>query len=150
MIPLILKLCAAFGGTIGFSILYNIPKKHFLWAGLTGTFGWLVYDWLNFFIDSLFACFGAALFIGIMSRILAIRKQCPATIFSIAGLFPLAPGTQIYYTNYYLMTDNLSRAMYQGISTLKVAMAIVMGIVVALSIPQTFFIKLGNKKIQKS
>lgn len=149
MIQLILKLCAAFGGTIGFSILYNIPKKHFLWAGLTGTFGWLVYYLLNFFNDPLFSSFGAALFIGIMARILAIRKQCPATIFSIAGLFPLAPGTQIYYTNYYLMTNNLSRAMYQGISTLKIAMAIVMGIVVALSIPQSFFMKMRKKKRHK-
>lgn len=145
MIQLFWQLCAAFGGTIGFSILYNIPKKHFLWAGLTGTFGWLVYALLNYFQAPLFSCFGAALFIGIMARILAIKKHCPAMIFSIAGLFPLAPGAQIYYTNYYMMMDNLPRAMSQGVSTLKIALAIVMGVVVSHSIPQSFFVKIEQK-----
>lgn len=145
MIQLILQMAAAFGGTIGFSILYHTPKKHFLWAGLTGAFGWMVYYLLNYFHYPLVSCFGASLFIGIMARVLAIRKQCPAIIFSIAGLFPLAPGAQIYYTNYYLMTDNLMKAMYEGLATLKVALAIVMGIIVALSIPQSVFVKMRKK-----
>ena len=134
-----LQILAAFCGTVGFSILYNTPKKHFLWAGITGTLGWITYRVLGSFHYLLFACFGASLLVGILSRILAARRQCPAIIFAIAGLFPLAPGTQIYYTIYYMMTDSLSRAIFQGIETLKVAMAIVMGIIVALSFSQRAF-----------
>ncbi|MDO4553546.1 MAG: threonine/serine exporter family protein [Lachnospiraceae bacterium] len=146
MSRILFQMVAAFGGTVGFSILYNTPKKHFLWAGLTGTLGWMCYLVLQRFSYPLFSCFGAALIVGIAARILAVRRQCPVIIFAIAGLFPLVPGVQIYYVIYYLMTDELSQAIYQGVETLKVAMAIVMGIIVALSIPQKWFMLTKKRK----
>lgn len=150
MIQFLLQMIAVFIGTIGFSILYNTPRKHFLWAGLTGTMGWIVYEMLNEVGYPRLSCFGAALFVGLVSRILAIKKQCPAITFAIAGLFPLVPGSQIYYTIYYMMTVTQTRALYQGVETLKTALAIVMGIIVALAFPQSLFSRLGKIKIKNN
>ena len=37
------NLFCAFIGTVGYSVLYNVPKRYFLSCGFTGTMGWLAF-----------------------------------------------------------------------------------------------------------
>ena len=74
-----------------------------------------------------------------LSRAAAVRQKCPATIFLISGIFPLVPGAGIYWTVYYLITEQLRLAVYTGYEAVKVAIAIVLGIVVIFELPQGWF-----------
>ena len=73
------------------------------------------------------------------TRAAAVRQKCPATIFLISGIFPLVPGAGIYWTVYYLITEQLRLAVYTGYEAVKVAIAIVLGIVVVFELPQGWF-----------
>ena len=74
-----------------------------------------------------------------LSRLSAVRRHCPVTIFLIAGIFPLVPGAGIYWTAYYVVTDQLAKASDRGFQTLKIAVAIVLGILFVFEFPQKWF-----------
>ena len=81
----------------------------------------------------------ATLVLTILSRILAVIRRAPVTIFLITSIFTLVPGAGIYYTAYYLMIDDLAMAALKGVETLKVAGAISLGILLGMGIPQGAF-----------
>ena len=74
-----------------------------------------------------------------MSRILAVWKKCPITVFLVSGIFPLIPGASVYYTVYNMVQGNLAEAADRGIGAVKVAFAIVLGIIFVVSIPKQWF-----------
>ena len=53
--------------------------------------------------------------------------------------FPLVPGARVYYTAYYLVTGQTGLAGQSGLEALKIAFAIVLGIVLVVSIPREVF-----------
>ena len=61
------------------------------------------------------------------------------TLFLISGIFTLVPGAGIYYTAYYTITGLEETALYYGMSSLKTAIAIGLGIGVAYSLPPKLF-----------
>ena len=141
MSKLVIELLSSAMGTIGFCVLYGVPKNHFPACGLIGAAGWLMYRAalaLNMGLG--FAVFFATILIVLLSRIMAVRRQCPATVFMITGIFPLVPGAQIYWAAYYLVTSQLGAAMDSGFSALKVMIAIVLGIVFVFEIPNRTFL----------
>ena len=92
-------------------------------------------------ITSSVASFFGAFVVVLMSRILSVKMKCPITIFLISGIFPLVPGVGIYNTVYYIVTNQLTQAALKGIESLKIAFAIVMGIVIVVSVPRDVFHK---------
>ena len=138
MIP---ELIASFVGTIAFSVLFGVPKKYYLDCGLIGLAGWLVYRLSQMAgVGNTFAVFFAVVIIILCSRITAVRRLCPATVFMITGIFPLVPGAQIYWAAYYLVTNQFDQAMSSGFTALKVIIAIVLGIIFVFEIPGKFFL----------
>ena len=85
------------------------------------------------------ASFFGTLAVVLISRILTVRMKCPITIFLISGIIPLVPGAGVYFTAYYLVTNQMALASQRGMEALKIAFAIVLGIVVIVSIPREFF-----------
>ena len=139
-------VCAAVG-TIAFSLLYAVPKKHYLDCGMIGAAGWLMYRlMLSLHLSISFSVFFAAVFIVMLSRVVAVRRQCPATVFLITGIFPLVPGGQFYWACYYLVTNQLRDAMASGFAAMKIMLAIVLGIIFVFEIPQVFFHRLLHRK----
>lgn len=142
----------SFIGTVAFSHLFNVPKKHYLYCGLVGAFGYLCFILSNTIFSVTFSTFLATLLVVLCSRILTVFRKCPITIFLISGIFPLVPGASVYNTAYYFVVNNLDEALVWGINSLKIAFAIVMGIVFVVAIPRQFFnpkywkIRRGNKK----
>ena len=64
----------------------------------------------------------------------------------ISGIFPLVPGAGIYWTSYYIVTDQLTLALHTGYEAVKTAVAIVLGIVFVFEIPQQVFRGLERKE----
>ena len=133
------ELLSAMAGTAAFSVLFGVPRKHTLACGLIGGAGWAVYLWLAGLGGRTEAYFGASVAVILLSRFLAVRRQCPATLFFIPGLFPLIPGVGVCWTAYYVVTDQLSLAVGTGYEAAKCVVAIVLGIVFTFELPQRFF-----------
>ena len=71
----------------------------------------------------------------LLTRIFAILRKTPVTVFLLSGIFPLVPGAGIYYTAYYFIQNDNALALANGISTFKIAVALAIGISLVLCIP---------------
>lgn len=143
---MILEVMAAAVGTMAFSLLFGVPKRYYPYCGLIGGGGWICYSSFLGFCSSPEATFFATVLVILLSRLFAVWERCPATIFLISGIFPLVPGAGVYWTAYYIVTNQLNQALRTGFLSLKVAVAIVLGIVFVFQLPQKFFIAAGNVK----
>ena len=133
------NMLCAFVGTVTFSTLFHVPKKHYFSCGLVGTLGWIVCDLVARIGTAAIASFFGAMVVVFSARMLTVRKKCPITMFLIPGIFPLIPGARVYYTVYYLVTDQLGMAAQAGIDALKIAFGIVIGMVFIVAIPRQVF-----------
>ncbi len=135
----ILQTLAAAFGTLGFAVLFGAPVKHYVYCGLVGGIGWLVYLILRTHASATIATFVATVVVILLSRWFAVRRRCPATIFLISGIIPLVPGAGIYWAAYYTVTGQLSLAFERGFESVRIAVAIVLGIVFVFELPQELF-----------
>ena len=135
------ELAAVTVATIGFALLFGVPVRYYPYCGLIGGVGWLFYKVMLYADGSTAtATFVAAVVVILLSRLFAVRKRCPVTIFLISGIIPLVPGAGIYWTAYYIVTNQLRLALDTGFLALKVVVAIVLGIVFVFELPQKLFV----------
>lgn len=141
MTRILIETFAAALGSVAFSLLFGAPEKYYAECGLTGGVGWLLYRLLTDLtpFSPILATFLAAAAVALYSRIAAVRRRCPTTVFLIAGIFPLVPGAGIYWTVYYLVTGEVSLACSSGAAALKAAFAIVLAIAAAFELPRSAF-----------
>lgn len=139
MIRFLADVMCAFVGTVTFSTLFNVPKRYYLSCGLVGTFGFVVYEIVAMYASAPISAFCGALFVVFASRMLTVRMKCPITMFLIPGIFPLIPGARVYYTVYYMVTEQLNLSVQAGMDAVKIAFGIVIGMVVVVSIPRQVF-----------
>lgn len=138
---MIAEIVAAAIGTVAFALLFAVPKEHYINCGLIGGAGYGLYYVLVHFAGSsaAVATFFATVLVIVLSRVAAVWKRCPATVFLIAGIFPLVPGAGVYWTTYYVVTGQAQQAADSGFAAVKAAVAIVLGIVVVFELPYRFF-----------
>lgn len=139
------EILAAAVGTVAFSVLFFVPRKYYLFCGICGGCGWLVYSLFSRIgISPAESTFYATLAVIFLSRLFAVWERCPSTLFMIPGIFPLVPGAGVYWTAYYIVTNELELASKTGFTALKTAVAIVLGIIFIFEIPQGFFQMAGK------
>ena len=146
----IAQLAASLVGTVAFSLLFGIPKKYYASCGLIGMIGWGAYLLFHLWIGPTFSTVFATVIVVFLSRYAAVLMECPATVFLIAGIFPLIPGGGIYWTTYYLVVGMQNLATKTGYSAVKTAAAIVLGIVLVTLIPQRVFHFLGSRRLRRN
>lgn len=126
--------------TIAFAILFNAPKKDYVFCALNGCIGWMSYQlFLSYGASVVMASLWATLILTLVARILSAIRRSPVTIFLVTGIFTLVPGAGIYYTSYYLIMNDLAQFTAKGIETFKIAGVMVLGIVFGLALPQSWF-----------
>ena len=141
---ILIQILAAAAGTVAFGGLFGVPGRYYPYCGLIGGAGWAAYAllWEQFhFWSEPAAVFCATVLVILLSRLFAVRERCPVTIFLVSGILPLVPGAGIYWTAYYLVTDQLAEAADRGFLVVKLAVVIVLGIVFVFEIPQKVFRK---------
>ncbi len=131
------QFLVAIVATISFGVTFRVPPRHYLACGLTGAVGWLVYVLCAglFTMSAPVATLMAALPLTACARLFAIRHKAPITLFLLCGIFPLVPGAGIYYTAYYFLQDDRTLFANKGVETLKIAVALALGIALVCSIP---------------
>ena len=131
---------AAAVGTVAFALIFDVPPRYYALCALIGGAGfWLIELIMSFGLSQTEATFLATMFVTLSSRICAVWRRCPVTVFLISGIIPLVPGAGVYWTAYYLVMGNTSEALTRGFDALRAAVAIVLGIVLVLEIPNRLF-----------
>lgn len=131
--------------TLAFVILFNAPKKEYVFCAFNGCLGWMSYQlFLGCGAGVVMASLWATLILTLAARVLSALRRTPVTIFLIPGIFTLVPGAGIYYASYYLIMNDLAQFTAKGIETFKIAGAMVLGIVFGLALPQSWFNRLGK------
>ena len=132
---------AAFIGTAAFAILFGTDRREYLSTGIIGSVGWICYLLLFRFagMSPAVATLFAALLVCLLSRLAAVPFRCPAQVFLLCGIFPLVPGAGIFWFTYYLTSGSFSLSLHSGFAAAKAAIAIVLGIILAMELPQRLF-----------
>ncbi len=83
--------------TLGFSVLFNVPKYALPYCALIGALGYALRTALISSGAGLaLATLGAALLIGALATILAQRFGVSSTLFAVGPAIPLVPGSYAY------------------------------------------------------
>lgn len=143
----LIQAVSAFLGTMGFAVLYGVPRKEYIHASLCSTIGWMAYLVMMRLANAtvIESTFVATLVVVLVSRFMAVDRRCPVIVYQICGVFPLIPGAGIFWTVYYIVNKELSVAVTTGFTALGMAVAIVLGIIFMTSLPGRMF-KITRKK----
>lgn len=133
---LVAQFFLAAAGTWSFSVLFACPKRLLPYGALVGGVGWLVYELAVLLgADGTLASLLAVIPLTLLTRIFSIFCKAPVTVFLLPGIFPLVPGAGIYYTAYYFLRDDRTLFLNKGVETLKIALALALGIALVCSLP---------------
>ena len=144
---LLVQTLAAFVGTTAFAVLFGVPRHQYIPAGIVGAVGWLCYLVLVRYalLTPAVSTVLATVVIGLLSRVFAVWEKCPAAVFLLCGIFPLVPGAGVFWCTYYLVSSQLPLSQSAGFTAAKIAIAIVLGIILAMELPQRIFSVLRKK-----
>ena len=138
---------AAFIGTFAFAILFGVPRPQYATCGIIGASGgaaFLIMTRAGIAGTMVSITFSTVL-ICLMSRMVAVWDKCPSTVYLLCGIFPLVPGAGIFWFTYYLVAEKFRLSMTTGFNAGMAAIAIVLGIILAMEFPQRWFSKLRRK-----
>lgn len=127
----VLQVVSAFVGVVAVAVLFQVPKKNLVLAGVTGAAGWfleLVTEEMTG--NALLSYFLAAFLVAILSQIFARVSKAPVTLYLVTGILPLVPGVGMYRTVYYLLQSNHELTSYYFSYTLQIAGMIALAIFV--------------------
>ena len=137
MIEMLLQTLATFMLTVSFCVILAAPRSEWIFCGISGIVSYLVNQLiLTSGIHQILATLGATIALSLSSRMLAVLRRQPVTVYLMPGIFPLAPGAGIYFTAYYLIAGDMEAFSQEGMKTLETAVAIALGIVFASGLPQ--------------
>lgn len=124
--------------TIGFAILFSIPRDSILKSGLVGALGWIGFYITSTYLKSNIAgTFFAAITVGVLGELLARHYKKPATVYIIPGIVPLVPGAGMYYTMLALVDNDFFLAANKGTETFFIASAISIGVIISTSLSRS-------------
>ena len=130
------QMIAALIGTSSFAVLFGVPCKYYFAAGVVGMFGWLAYLLVSRYtpLSVVGGTLIASTIVAFMSRFFAVRLKCPGTVFLICGDFPLIPGAGVFWSSYYVVSEQMNASLNAGFTAVKVTIAIVLGIIIAANV----------------
>ena len=83
--------------TLGFAVLFNVPKYALPYCALIGALGYALRTVLmSGGMGIVLATLGAALLIGVLATILAERFAVSGALFAVSPAIPLVPGSYAY------------------------------------------------------
>lgn len=117
---------------------FPCPRRSLLQCGFVGMLGWLVYYSTTDSMGPVSASLLATILIGIVSQGFARLYKMPVIIFSVAGMIPLVPGGMAYNAMRQFVQQHYPQALELAMSTLMIAGAIAVGLVLSEVLNQIF------------
>ena len=136
----LIQIEVAYLGTVSFAVLFGVPRRFYHGAGICGTLGWIVYLVFTRLLGTsgIEAMFFATMIVVLSSYQCASTLHCPVIIFIVCGIFPLVPGAGVFWTSYYIVSDQLQAALNSGFMACKGTVAIVFGIIIMTEFSRRF------------
>lgn len=121
--------------SIGFGLVFSMPKRALLVSGINGGIGWIIYKLVLNTTSSIYvASFLSALVISSISEIQARKFKFPASIFIIPGVINLCPGEAIYNTMRFFINNQSQNAIASFYKSIAIAGALAFGVLLASSL----------------
>jgi uncharacterized membrane protein YjjB (DUF3815 family) len=125
--------------TIGFAILFNIPRDSIIKVGFAGAIGWIMYLITDVnLLSPVAGAFWGSITVGILGEIFARYYKKPATVFIVPGIVPFVPGAGMYYTMLAIIENRFSDAASTGSEAIFIAASIASGIIISSSLSKLF------------
>lgn len=130
MDTVIIQLLTALVGSLGFSLIFNVSRKHIVPCTLGGLLCWGVYLFFADIVglDIMAATILAAAAGEVYAEVLARTLKAPTTVFYIPAVVPLIPGGALYNTMQSAVNKDWQAFRYYGSNTLQVTLGIAIGI----------------------
>lgn len=98
----------SFIATLGFAVLYNVPRQALIWCSAIGMGAYLVQSVLkDLGVVEAVAIFFGALFVGLVGAVPAKRMHLPMVLFAITGIICIIPGTSVYRVVVYFQQNDI-------------------------------------------
>ena len=142
----LIQIAAGLIGSLCFGILFNMRGKRLIAAAVGGLLSWGLFVVLSHFVSSEpINYFIVAAVVSLYSEIMARALKTPAAPVVTTSLIPLIPGGSLYYTMASAFESNYTTFLEKAVSTLKLACALALGIIVVTAISQFLFKRVKQK-----
>ncbi len=142
----LIQIAAGLIGSLCFGILFNMRGKRLIAAAVGGLLSWGLFVVLSHFVSSEpINYFIVAAVVSLYSEIMARALKTPAAPVVTTSLIPLIPGGSLYYTMASAFESNFTTFLEKAVSTLKLACALALGIIVVTAISQFLFRRVKQK-----
>ncbi len=126
--------------SMSFCIIFNAPRKELPFCGMNGGVSWFLYEIFIFYaISSNYATFFSTLAITILARFFSYHRQAPSTLYHIAGIMPLVPGTMIYQAMISAAQNDILQTYIHLFDVFQLASMIGLGSILILLLPYSYF-----------
>lgn len=132
--------------SVGFAMIFNVPRSTLLFCALGGGLTYGVREVLMFYHFSIeFSTFIAATFIGIVGVFWSKRYIMPRPVYTVASIIPMIPGKYAFEMMISLVSMNnkgvtdalLSSFIHNGLLAVSILFAIAFGLV----LPSMYYTK---------
>lgn len=142
----LIQIAAGLIGSLCFGILFNMRGKRLIAAASGGLLSWGLFILFSYFISSEpINYFIVAAVVSLYSEIMARVLKTPAAPVVTTSLIPLIPGGSLYYTMASAFESDFTMFLEKAVSTLKLACALALGIIVVTAISQFLFSRVKQK-----
>lgn len=135
---LVLELFAAFIGSFGFTIIFNIRGPGMFICAAGGIVTWLTYRGVQAIGGEVPAYFVATMAATLYAETFARIRKYPAISYLVISLIPVIPGAGVYYTMNYIVHGDMQLAVNKGFATIAYAGAIAVGILLVSTVYRLF------------
>lgn len=142
---LLLELCAAFIGSLGFVFVFNIHGFGSLLCAAGGIVTWFTYRFIQKFSGDITAYFVATVAASLYAEILARIRKYPTISYLVVSLIPLIPGAGIYYTMNHIVQGEMQLAANRGTYTIAISGAIAVGILLVSTVYRLIINKMNHR-----
>lgn len=142
----LIQIATGLIGSLCFGILFNMRGKRLIAAAVGGLLSWGLFVVLSHFISNEpINYFIVAAVVSLYSEIMARALKTPAAPVVTTSLIPLIPGGSLYYTMASAFESNFTMFLEKAVSTLELACALALGIIVVTAISQFLFRSVKQK-----
>jgi uncharacterized membrane protein YjjB (DUF3815 family) len=126
----VLQLVGCTAGCTGFALWLHVRKDHILFCALGALLTWISYRFISERMDLFPSILISAAVCGLYAQLVGRIRKCPSTIFQTISIFPLIPGSTLYYMMLGAVTGDISLAVNRGMALLLTCFGIVLGFMV--------------------
>ena len=140
---LLIRTIGAFFAVYAFSWYLALPHRLMLYAALSGAANWFIYLTASeLFKSEILAVFFSTLIVAGVGHLVAPLLKAPAFVLFLPGILPVIPGMPVYYAVSAIVQNDTTKMISYFMTTLQIAGAISIGLLLADSLFLIFFHKI--------